>query len=203
MFVALLNKMGIVYLIQPAELVGTDRYKVGCSSESTLKRLTTGYKKGYRCLQVHETSEPFRLEQCILCNYKEASIETIAGNEYFKGDETTIRHIFMKTCMDFDKVPLNRLSIASKPIVLTHHVHAFMKDNYEFTGDHSHTLSVPEIKAAYKMWYNQHDYVNEPMLKGHKIFDYIKQYYKYGFVTNGMRADLTGIVNRNVMEMTD
>lgn len=37
--------MGIIYLIQPAELVGTNRYKIGCSKKDDLSRLTTGYKK--------------------------------------------------------------------------------------------------------------------------------------------------------------
>ena len=36
-----------VYLIQPTELIGTNRYKVGCSVKQDLyKRIKTGYLKG-------------------------------------------------------------------------------------------------------------------------------------------------------------
>jgi hypothetical protein len=35
---------GIIYLIQPEELLLTNRYKIGCSGKSNLSRLL-GYKK--------------------------------------------------------------------------------------------------------------------------------------------------------------
>mgnify|MGYP006090550431 CR=1 FL=1 len=41
---------GIIYLIQPAELVGTNRYKIGCSKKPNLDRVKKGYKKGTRYL---------------------------------------------------------------------------------------------------------------------------------------------------------
>ena len=37
--------MGGVYLIQPPELKGTDRYKVGCSHNDGMNRVTTGYNR--------------------------------------------------------------------------------------------------------------------------------------------------------------
>ena len=37
-----MNK-GIVYLIQPAQLVGTNRYKIGMSNKIELTRLSAGY----------------------------------------------------------------------------------------------------------------------------------------------------------------
>ncbi len=39
-----MNK-GIIYLIQPCELVGTSRYKIGCSRNPNLDRCKNGYKK--------------------------------------------------------------------------------------------------------------------------------------------------------------
>lgn len=33
-----MNK-GIIYLIQPSELVGTNRYKIGCSTKTSLDRV--------------------------------------------------------------------------------------------------------------------------------------------------------------------
>jgi hypothetical protein len=34
---------GIIYLIQPAELIGTNRYKIGMSNKLNLDRCKTGY----------------------------------------------------------------------------------------------------------------------------------------------------------------
>lgn len=39
---------GIIYFIQPAEIVGTNRYKIGCSKNPDLNRCNKGYKKKYK-----------------------------------------------------------------------------------------------------------------------------------------------------------
>ena len=39
--------MGIIYLIQPKELIGTNRYKIGCSKKDDNSRLKNGYKKRF------------------------------------------------------------------------------------------------------------------------------------------------------------
>jgi hypothetical protein len=41
--------MGIVYLLQPEELVGTNRYKVGHSKKDTIDR-AKGYKKNSKII---------------------------------------------------------------------------------------------------------------------------------------------------------
>ena len=46
------NKKGTIYLIQPAELVGTERYKIGCSAKNDLERCKKGYKKGTRFMDI-------------------------------------------------------------------------------------------------------------------------------------------------------
>ena len=46
-----MNK-GIIYLIQPAELLGTNRYKIGCSGKNSLDRCKKGYKIGSRYLSI-------------------------------------------------------------------------------------------------------------------------------------------------------
>ncbi len=53
---------GIIYLVQPAELVGTSRYKIGCSGNTTLNRIKNGYKSGTRYISIFECEEPFKLE---------------------------------------------------------------------------------------------------------------------------------------------
>ena len=37
---------GMVYLVQPCELVGTNRIKIGMSSISNFSRIKNGYRKG-------------------------------------------------------------------------------------------------------------------------------------------------------------
>ena len=90
-----MNK-GIVYLIQPAELVGTNRYKFGCSSNPDLERCRNGYKKGSRYLCIMECIEPFILEKKIKIEF-DNKFKLIAGNEYYKGNENKIVNIFMTT----------------------------------------------------------------------------------------------------------
>jgi len=55
--------MGFVYLAQPAELVGTHRYKVGYSMGSALTQLNKGYLSGTRFIVVFESETPVETEQ--------------------------------------------------------------------------------------------------------------------------------------------
>ena len=88
------NNKGIVYLIQPAELVGTNRYKVGCSNTPTLQR-PNSYKKGSRFIHICECTEPLNVERALieafLCKFI-----LIAGNEYFEGDENEMYDTFLE-----------------------------------------------------------------------------------------------------------
>jgi hypothetical protein len=56
---------GIIYLIQPTELIGTYRYKIGCSENTELDRVKKGYKKGTRYIFIMECHDPFILEKQI------------------------------------------------------------------------------------------------------------------------------------------
>ena len=86
--------MGIVYLIQPAELVGTDRAKVGCSGKSDLSRVLQ-YKKGTKPLGIFYTEHPFTLEKAIITIFN-SHFTKIAGNEYFMGNIDEMRKIFVQ-----------------------------------------------------------------------------------------------------------
>ena len=57
---------GIIYLIQPSELIGTNRYKIGCSNSPTLTRCINGYKTGSRYISISECINPFILEKKII-----------------------------------------------------------------------------------------------------------------------------------------
>jgi len=84
---------GIIYLIQPAELVGTKRYKIGCSSKNNLERCRNGYKKGTRFMDIRECDDPFSLEKEVKIRFN-SKFSLIAGREYFEGNEIDIKKEF-------------------------------------------------------------------------------------------------------------
>ena len=77
--------MGIVYLIQPAELIGTNRYKIGCSNNIKLKRMT-GYKIGTSYNIIMECKNPFKLEKQLKYIFNN-KYNLITGKEYFEGNK--------------------------------------------------------------------------------------------------------------------
>jgi hypothetical protein len=87
---------GIIYLIQPAELVGTNRFKIGCSTKTDLDRCKNGYKIGSRYLCIAECNNPFLLEHKIK-NVFNNNFKLIAGNEYYEGNENDIFELFVGT----------------------------------------------------------------------------------------------------------
>lgn len=93
--------MGILYFIQPAELVGTNRFKVGCSAQNDLSRLKS-YKKGTRMIMILQCEDPFQLEQKVLVEFKN-QFHKIAGNEYFEGDESIMRKVFYDTYLQWEQ----------------------------------------------------------------------------------------------------
>ena len=104
--------IGIIYLIQPAELVGTNRFKIGISKSNTLKRVKTGYKKGSRYLIIMEVRNPLKLENIIKTKFKN-KYKLIAGNEYFEGKELEITKDFCKLFFEYNII-LNKNPILIK-----------------------------------------------------------------------------------------
>jgi hypothetical protein len=84
---------GIIYLIQPVELINTNRYKLGCSGKTSLDRCLTGYKKGSRYIYIQECFEPYKLETKLKLEFKN-KFTLIGGTEYFAGDERQMKKIF-------------------------------------------------------------------------------------------------------------
>ena len=87
------SKKGTIYLIQPAELVGTKRYKIGCSSKNDLERCKKGYKKGTRFMDIRECDDPFAVEREVKTRFN-TKFNLIAGKEYFEGNEADIKKEF-------------------------------------------------------------------------------------------------------------
>jgi len=88
------NEKGTVYLVQPAELVGTNRYKIGCSAKNDLERCKKGYKKGTRFMNIQECDDPFGVERKLKIRFR-AKFKLVAGKEYFEGNEEDIKREFI------------------------------------------------------------------------------------------------------------
>lgn len=86
--------MPIVYFIQPAELVGTNRYKIGRSSKNDLSRMK-GYKLGSRYLSIMECENDVKMEKILITKFNNTFLK-IAGNEYFQGCEDDMLNEFVK-----------------------------------------------------------------------------------------------------------
>ena len=74
-----------IYLIQPEELIGTNRFKIGCSKSDKINRVLS-YKKGSRVLYSSIINKPFELEK-IIKNEFNNHFELIGGKEFFEGNE--------------------------------------------------------------------------------------------------------------------
>ncbi len=85
--------MGIIYLLQPCELVGTSRYKIGMSSKSDLSRIRS-YKNGSRYISIMECENYLNVER-IIKNVFDAKFKKIAGREFYEGDEQTMLDLFI------------------------------------------------------------------------------------------------------------
>jgi len=85
--------MGILYLIQPAEYIGTDCYKIGYSSNSNIDRVKYGYKKGTRYFHIVECDNANKIEKILIEVFNE-NFTLFAGREYFKGDINEMLDLF-------------------------------------------------------------------------------------------------------------
>jgi hypothetical protein len=90
---------GIVYFIQPTELIGTNRYKIGYSSKSSLDRIKD-YHAGTRCIIILESINPYNLEKIIKQHFK-AKYTLIAGTEYFEGNQYEMHRDFLTKFHEF------------------------------------------------------------------------------------------------------
>ena len=97
---------GIVYLIQPSELVGTDRYKIGCSNSPTLKRCQTGYRNGTRYICIMECDEPMKVETELKKAFGDR-FKLIAGTEFFQGDEFEMLNLFFQIVSENKRPQVN------------------------------------------------------------------------------------------------
>jgi hypothetical protein len=94
---------GICYFIQPAEFIGTNKYKIGMSRNKNMNRIKNGYKKGTLWINVAEVADPVGIEKLIKKSFKK-KFTLVSGYEYFSGNETEMLYEFIRIiCFDKSK----------------------------------------------------------------------------------------------------
>jgi len=92
---------GIIYLVQPAEYSGTNKFKIGMSKDMSLKRFNA-YGAGSRYLSIMETFYPLELEQIIKTKFSNQFM-LFTGREYFEANEKDIKKEFLKIIDEFEE----------------------------------------------------------------------------------------------------
>ena len=87
--------METIYLIQPAELIGTDIYKFGFSLSEEIGRCKNGYKKGTKYLCIIKCKDAKKLEDKVKINFAK-KFQLVTGKEFYRGNEQEIQHEFLK-----------------------------------------------------------------------------------------------------------
>ncbi len=94
--------MGILYFVQPQELISTNRYKIGRSSKNDLSRLRS-YHKGARNLAVFDCLNENIVESILIQEFKK-KYKIISGNEYFEiKDENEALKLFIEIFLKYRK----------------------------------------------------------------------------------------------------
>ena len=102
----MINDKGLLYLIQPAELVGTQRYKIGYSKNNDINKFRKDYKKGSRFLDIYEYDRSSLLVREIRNNFNN-KFKLVAGRTYYEGNENDIKKNFNVVLLSaFDKLEL-------------------------------------------------------------------------------------------------
>lgn len=78
--------MGLVYLVQPSELKGTDRYKIGCSHNDGVGRITSGYNLTTVTFLVENVDNPFEVEKRLVHAFVQRFHQLPGSREYFSGN---------------------------------------------------------------------------------------------------------------------
>lgn len=86
--------MGIVYLLQPPEFVGTTRYKIGCSKKNDLSRVRYYGKETWYILIMH-CDNPYDIETELIKEFN-INFKNIAKREWFEGNIDEMVKLFIE-----------------------------------------------------------------------------------------------------------
>jgi hypothetical protein len=126
--------MPIVYLIQPAELIGTDRYKIGRSAKNDLSRFKA-YKSGTRFIMILECDDDVKLEKYLIDEFKKL-YRKVAGNEYFGGNEQNMKDTFSNLIKIFNSIEFNSQDANGNDVDMTQDFNdIYYDDDVDMTQD--------------------------------------------------------------------
>jgi hypothetical protein len=86
---------GIIYMIQPAELIGSNKYKIGHSKSPKLNRCIKAYYASSRFISINECNNPLILEKKIINEFNKL-FKLTAGREIFEGNENLMYITYLK-----------------------------------------------------------------------------------------------------------
>jgi hypothetical protein len=155
---------GIIYFIQPAELIGTDRFKIGCSGNPYLDRCNKGYKKSTRFICIMECNNPLELERKIKDTFKN-KFKLFCGNEYFCGDEKYMLKEFIEITFLHEKLTNNLNNLNNSDILGSN------RNNIIVNTEFKCNICNKEYKSYQTLW-------NHNKIKHNDLCIKIKQNYK-------------------------
>jgi hypothetical protein len=198
--------MEIVYLLQPAELVETDIYKVGHSLSEEIARCKNGYKKGTRYICIIKCNDAKMLETKIKNHFK-IKFKLMVGQEYFRGTEFELQSEFLIFVF-------NHLKIEN--IIKDNNIEDNIKDNIEdnikeiniyetflndCTKESDTHVSTVRLYMIFQEWFRK-NYDNDIMPNNRGFLTGIR---KYKNVKRGLWIDAkstTGIKNIKIIKNT-
>jgi len=88
------SSYGTIYLLQPAEFVGTKIYKIGMSRKNTLTRVKN-YGRTTEHIIIQRHDDPCGIEKEMIKKFKE-KFKLYKGREYFQGDDEDMQATFLE-----------------------------------------------------------------------------------------------------------
>jgi hypothetical protein len=165
------NDKGLLYLIQPAELVGTQRYKIGYSKNNDITKFRKDYKKGSRFLDIYEYERAPLLVSEIRNNFNN-KFKLVAGRTYYEGNETDIKKNFNAIISNYNNAnninsqnlitstnSQNLLTSASASISASNYCNNYQSlSNYSYMQNIMYGTKCQPMK--YKSYYDEACYAN-------------------------------------------
>jgi hypothetical protein len=87
--------IGIIYLLQPVEFIGTNIYKIGQSPHMDLGRIINSYGRGTLYISIHTCKNPHVLEN-IIKDFFRNKYKLYMRKGYIEGDGKTMFKDFIK-----------------------------------------------------------------------------------------------------------
>lgn len=147
--------MGIVYLLQPPEFVGTTRYKIGCSKKNDLSRVRYYGKETWYILIMH-CDNPYDIETELIKEFN-INFKNIAKREWFEGNIDEMVKLFIEIFLK-NKEPNEHTTYNIKKDII-------QSDNSEYIEQsEDDILDLEEITDIFINWKNDRAFGGEQYL---------------------------------------